>query len=455
MNTLPALAATHHYALILSDSLEEISVEAELANPTVLQAPLAHEGDLIEAHTCDGAPLAFGSRQLSSRKVRCIRYRSKLRRFDERVDPDSALNTRPGQWLWLPELGADDRVQLTLKLPDGMQAFLPWKRREGTFEVLPSPGSGESIALFGNLHKGQIDLPGATLPLTYAGPPEHLSKVRTWLARAAGDVWQVAQRFPNPDATILVIDVPGRSGEPVPFGHVIRDGGETIRFFVQAESSLESLTSDWTATHEFAHLLMPYVNARWVSEGFASYYQVVLLTRRGVYSETEGWRRLVQAFASARNLKDPPSPMQSDSRAFWDVRMLIYWSGAALALMGDVALRAETNGTLSLDTSMAELSACCLPAARSRRPRALFEQLDMLTESNVMSRLFESYAHARGLPPVESLYEPLGIRIDGDRLELDDNAPLAHVRRQIMQRPSNSEKIRFPAATDRSLRSLP
>ena len=107
------------------------------------------------------------------------------------------------------------------------------------------------------------------------------------------------------DGGIVMASGPGRrggGGSAVPFGHVIRDGGEAVRFFVNDDKPLDKYLGDWTATHEFAHLLLPYIESKqkWISEGFASYYQNVLLARRGVYSEEEarvwmdetGWRAL-------------------------------------------------------------------------------------------------------------------------------------------------------------------
>ena len=64
----------------------------------------------------------------------------------------------------------------------------------------------------------------------------------------------------------------GKRSEPVPFGRVIRDGGETIELFVNPDQPMSSFYEDWTATHELSHMLLPYVARRdaWLSEGFAS-----------------------------------------------------------------------------------------------------------------------------------------------------------------------------------------
>ena len=77
---------------------------------------------------------------------------------------------------------------------------------------------------------------------------------------------------------------------------------------------------------------MPYVDAQWVSEGFAGYYQNVMLARGGVYTEERAWQRLVRAFNRGADVPNAPSPNDTSKRPFWEVRMMLYWSAAALAL---------------------------------------------------------------------------------------------------------------------------
>ena len=61
---------------------------------------------------------------------------------------------------------------------------------------------------------------------------------------------------------VVVIPVGGsrrNSRSAVPFGRVIRDGGETVELLVDQTQPLENLLGDWTATHEFSHLMLPYL----------------------------------------------------------------------------------------------------------------------------------------------------------------------------------------------------
>lgn len=66
---------------------------------------------------------------------------------------------------------------------------------------------------------------------------------------------------------------------------VTRRDGETVGLFVNSERPIDDFYSDWTATHEFSHLMLPLLSQRyrWISEGFASYFQNILMSRAGRY----------------------------------------------------------------------------------------------------------------------------------------------------------------------------
>ena len=429
---MPAFGAVHNYTVSVSDDLASVTVTAQLARATTLHARSGNVSTIRELRSCDGEALNARGQRIDTGTHRCVRYTARLAQLEERFTPTGVLSTTPRAWLWLPMLRSTDRVELKLTGPGADHTFLPFRRAGEAYEITASPGSGQAIALFGDFHQDTIEVGEARLPVAYVGPASERDKISTWLTQSVRNVWGVAGDFPNPHASIIVLDVPGRSGEPVPFGHVIRDAGETVRFFVQAERPLQEMVDDWTATHEFAHLLLPYVRDKWISEGFASYYQNVLLARQGIYTEQRAWQKLVGAFAQARDTRWPPSPNGTRNRPFWEVRMLIYWSGAALALMGDVESRATSDNVRSLDSILAQLNQCCLPGQRSWSAHQLLTKLDELGGGDIFSTLYNKHADAAGLPPVERLYADLGIDVVSGRVRLDDTAPLAHIRRAIM-----------------------
>jgi predicted metalloprotease with PDZ domain len=220
----------------------------------------------------------------------------------------------------------------------------------------------------------------------------------------------------------------------VPFGRVIRDGGETIELFVNENRPIRDFYDDWTATHEFSHLMLPYVRSRhrWVSEGFASYYQNVLLARAGQYTEERAWQRLYEGFERGRGSMPSQSPNATAADRSRGGTMKIYWSGAAIALMADVELRARSGGRESLDTALEQLAACCLPSERRWSGPELFEKLDEFVAEPVFMPLYERYADERGFPDYRATFAELGVDIVRGRVRFDNDADQAALRRAIM-----------------------
>ena len=226
------------------------------------------------------------------------------------------------------------------------------------------------------------------------------------------------------------------SASAIPFGRVIRDGGETVELLVNPVSSEEAFVSAWTATHEFAHLLLPYVDydERWISEGFAQYYQNVLLARAGRQSATESWSKIHTGLVRGRDSVPSLSPDAAASGRTRNARMKIYWSGAALFLMADVELRRRSNGSESLDTVLERFQACCLPSPRSWSGRQLFEAFDALLDEPLFAELHSRYADVPGFPPFQPLLDQLGVRTDWGKVTLDDAAEHADIRAAITAR---------------------
>ena len=114
--------------------------------------------------------------------------------------------------------------------------------------------------------------------------------------------------------------------------------------------------------------------------------------------------------------------------------MLIYWSGAAIALLADVELRERSDGRESLDTVLARLQDCCLPSRRVWRGERLFAKLDELSHFPVFEALYAQHAGAAGMPDFQAAFAGLGVvAASGEGApRLDDAAPQAWIRRAIM-----------------------
>ncbi len=410
-----APAATHEYRVALSDDLRQLDVEARLDGS--LRYVSARRRDardyLVEAHTCDGDRLPRSGSRLTSTtgNLTCFTYS---------VDLDKAADENPrlqafgrntlvvpvNDWLWRPRLGSDDEIVVTFDLPRDMKVSVPWQQvddRPATFRLRASPRSGSPLAVFGRFDASVVSIGEANLRIvalpSRRGPID--PAVADWIGETAANITLAYGRFPNPDARVLLFPVTGRpGGSAVPFGRVVRDGGETVELLVDPDQPESAFLGDWTATHEFSHLMLPYVGRddRWVSEGFAQYYQNVLLARAGRYSSDEAWRKIGEGLERGRRSAPHLSPDEAASTAERNTRMKIYWSGAALALIADVELRRQSGGKESLDTALERLQACCLPSRRTWTARELFAKLDELVATPLFVDLYDRHAEAAGFP---------------------------------------------------------
>jgi hypothetical protein len=283
------------------------------------------------------------------------------------VDAPLAL-TDHRQWLWLPaELGAGDRVLIEFVLPKGIGVATPWKaapktasaERAPVFELGPSMLDEESLVVFGTLNTREIALGGATLRLSVASAdPAEVARFGAW----AEGVWRATRTAvaAPPGSLEQLLVVPIKSArEAVPWGEVRRGTGNSVLALVNRIAVQAELIEDWTLYHELSHVYLPYLGGdRWLSEGFASYYQNVLRARAGVLAPEAAWRELAEGLARGAKAAKADQTVEEGGR------MVTYWTGAALALEWDIALREKSGGKESLDTLLARFAAAELPARR-------------------------------------------------------------------------------------------
>ena len=368
-------------------------------------------------------------------------YRVALRAGD-------AILTSGRLWFWRD----DDRrpIHVVVALPQGMDLSVPWKEQweNGNRVYLPArtPAAWSSRVAVGRFRAQRIAVANTELRLAVIGPfsEERLGLLADWMRDTAAAVASVYGRYPQPEPQILLVAV-GAQREAVPWAHVVRGGGIAAEFFIDETRPAGELLSDWTATHELSHMLLPYVSSRdrWLSEGLASYYQNVLRARDGRLTEQEAWSRLHAGFrrgeraASGLSLADAP-------RSGWRSTMQVYWGGAAILLKADARLRTLDDGRQSLDSALSSLSDCCLADGRAWRAEDLFRALDRSTGHSVFMDLYRKEVEEEEFPELQGTYAELGLDPSFGSLRLDDTAPAAEIRRQIMAAPGR-ETPRAPS----------
>jgi len=306
----------------------------------------------------------------------------------------------------------------------------------------PKPGGWNAVIAIGRFEQHVVVMPGGRLDIAVldGDPAPDVASLTAWVSEAARHVLGVYGRFPVPRAQVVVTPVAGIAGrfgadgrDAVPFGRVLRDGGIGVQFFVRQTAGLNDLLADWTATHEFSHLLLPYVRRddAWLSEGLASYYQNVLRARAGVLDERLAWQKLIEGFARGRR-DDYRETLAESIRGRGENRLMrMYWSGAAIALLADVTLRRDHQ--TSLDAALDALQRCCLPSDRAWSAQEVMSQLDRGLGVSPFETLRRRWVDAMEFPDVDGALAALGVTRAEGRVVLDDAAPLAAIRRRIMR----------------------
>ncbi|HEX2138823.1 MAG TPA: hypothetical protein VHG33_03830 [Woeseiaceae bacterium] len=442
----------HEYRIEIDRSMSRMQVEARFdAWVDTVTASSNDAGDyLSEVRGCgDTSPIRLRNRRmmLPVGGIRCLTYTVDLagaaqhRGYNNALSPGNVVIS-PSLWLWRPRLDGDAGIEIDFELPPGMQVAVPWQAidpESHRYLLTSSPQTSNAPAVFGNFHYREVEVPGATLRVSLLKSEDPaddrlgITAIEEWLRTTATDVTLAYGRFPNPSPQVVVIPAVDSRRSAVPYGRVIRDGGEAIELFVDVTRPLEVLLDDWTATHEFSHLMLPYLASehRWVSEGFAQYYQNVLLARSGSYDAAEAWRKLYEGFERGRLSRPELSPNAAAERGIRSARMKIYWSGAALALMADVELRARSGGRETLDDVLGRLQACCLPSAQVWTGPELFAKLDSLASHPVFMPLYRRYADTAGFPDARPLLARLGVHVTASDVQLRRGADLQAIRTAI------------------------
>jgi len=340
-------------------------------------------------------------------------------------------------WFWKGPMSRD--ILVDIELPAGLSISTPWSEMGGAggkprFRPDKTSADWESKVALGKFEIDLVTVPGARMRLAAPGDLSvaRRIKIRQWIEQTVETVVSVYGYFPQPAPQVLVIPI-GPRNEAVLTASVIRGGGTGVVFYIDETRPLQEFMDDWTATHEFSHMLIPYVSSRdrWLSEGLASYYQNVLRARDGRLSATAAWQELYDGFKRGQNGTYGGSLAQA-TRTGRHSTMRVYWSGAALMLMADIQLRQASGGRQSLDTALQSLAACCISNGKTWRAREMFERLDELTGTHIMTGLYDRYVPAYGFPDLRSTWDDLGISIHHGKVTLLNSAQMSDIRKSIM-----------------------
>ena len=320
--------------------------------------------------------------------------------------------------------GSPPAAELELRVAKKMRVSMPGKKIAAQrFELAKRPCQWSSSVLWGDITEHELALAGSTIRVAM---PSALTvatqeKLVRWIRTGFNALSLAYGRLPVGEVQVLVFPV-GANNETVPWGEVKRGGGDAVHLYVDETRSETELNADWVLVHELSHLLHPYLIAAdgWLSEGIASYYQNVLRARAGLLTGSRAWEKLDAGFRRGEKQFDPDMRLFENTRKMMRERqyMRVYWSGAAIAMIGDIELRNLSGGTQSLDTLLAEIAWCCLPTETRRwDAKTLIERFDDISRTSIFSRLYDHYVMQAKFPDLKNTYKSLGLKRVGNHLD--------------------------------------
>jgi len=462
-------ALAWHYEVTPAAALDRLDVKLCFRDrvPTRLVA----DDEAAAAYVLDPRELAGGralkvdveggAMQVGATAGKCVGYGVDLARLVEEVDERPTVRTggvmasSPHFWLWRPaKLYREAEVTLSFVLPAGMHASVPWPRvasETAVYRLSTTAFSWASQVVIGRFTTDRFTAAGAEFELAVMDLPRAISEagLRRWIGTAAETVGSLyGGAFPVSHMQVLVVPY-GGGGDPVYFGMAVRGGGPAVMLLISSAAQDDAFPGEWVAIHEFLHHGMPFVDHddAWLSEGFVTYFTELLRKRAGFRAETAAWGALLAGFERGRN-SGAGMPLADESRQMHDnhAYQRVYWGGAAIALLADVALREAGS---SLDAAMRELQRCCAATPRIWPAEQVLATLDTWLEGSPaepgassprlrpqLRPLVGPILRSATFPDLTPIYRKLGVSMVNGELTLDESAPFAHLRRAIFTSPA-------------------
>jgi hypothetical protein len=354
---------------------------------------------------------------------------------------DSALEFRgvfvspPSSWLLLPSgEGARLRCRFRVRTPGGVgfvTGVFPSAGSVDTYELGGEDMESPPSAAFGPLQTDLIEVPGGTVQVAVS--PGELSVQRAallgWVGGAARTVASFYGRLPVPRVLVLVL-AGGWGG--IGNGVTMGNGGASIRLRVGRGVGERDLDRDWMLTHEMVHLALPNLDYthRWLEEGIATYVEPIARARMGALAAEEVWKGFVQGMPQGLPAEGDRG---LDRTHTWG---RTYWGGALFCLLADVAIRERTQGERSLDDALKAVLAAGGNISTRWSLGQTLDAADRAVGVPVLRELYAGMGPRPASPDLDRLWKRLGLRVQAGRVDFDEDAPLAALRRAITRGPT-------------------
>ncbi len=355
------------------------------------------------------------------------------RRLGEAFRIGNSVIVNGGTWLPYPDTidGRPVALEVTVTVAPGMSMASAMADAEGRIRIDADTLFAAGYTVFGRLRRHSLPFatvdgePGQVLVVFLDGTfTLGDAALLTWVRQSVTATVNFWGGLSEPLVLLAVLPRSGRYG--VLFGRVMRGGGLSVALMVGERVDARALAEDWVLVHEFVHVGHPHIKGDpWFAEGLATYLEPIIRARMGRLGPAQVWAGF------RRRLPQGATVMAATGLAGGGF-VGTYWGGALWMLLADVGLRQATAGRAGLEH--------CLRAVRqdggaARRVISVGEMIaacDRALGVDVMTRLYAR--HAGSVHPVAlgRLWQDLGVRPVDAMTVLDDGAPLAWLRRSIV-----------------------
>lgn len=268
-----------------------------------------------------------------------------------------------------------------------------------------------------------LNVGGGQLDLQFA--PGFDARLRTeaiaWTRRSADAVVGYFGRFPVARVQLLMAPT---EGSGVRGGVTYGEPELLVRVRVGRDTTRAQFLDDWIMVHEMIHLAIPRIprSQNWLHEGLATYVESVARGRAGLVAPATVWREWAKAMPQGQ---PQAGDAGLDHTPTWG---RTYWGGAMFCLFADVQMLTRSARRAGLQQALQGVLAAGGDYGVSWPVDRILATADAAVGQTTLTELYQRLKDSPEPAALDALWRDLGVAGN----TLNDNAPLAAVRRAIL-----------------------
>ena len=247
------------------------------------------------------------------------------------------------------------------------------------------------------------------------------AEATAWVQRSAGAVMGYFGRFPVANVVMLLVPADGAG---VRGGVTYGEPSLLVRVRVGRETTKAQFLDDWIMVHEMIHLAVPRIprSQNWLQEGLATYVESVARGRAGLVAPATVWREWARAMPQGQ---PQAGDAGLDHTPTWG---RTYWGGAMFCLLADVQMLTRSARRAGLRQALQGVLAAGGNYGVAWSVERILATADAAVGQTTLTELYQRMKDSPEPAELDALWPDLGVLGD----TLNDNAPLAAVRRAIL-----------------------